>query len=153
MLPNTTETVDGPGRENGASRHVRSLALAGLAVGVWALVPPYVGPSLATAARVEFADHVVPAAAILSIAGATLWASARGVTPTLLFVAGLGVVLAGLWMTATHVPLVLQAMRGQAPWGATAYHSVPGLAVLALGGLWTARFWADEATDQRPRTR
>jgi hypothetical protein len=60
-----------------------------------------------------------------------------------LFPAGLGIVLAGFWMMATHVPLVLQATRGEAPWDATIYHSLPGLAVLVLGVVWTKTWYAD----------
>ena len=126
----------------------RTLAVAALAVGAWSLLPPYVGPALATEARVEFADHVVPGITVITVAAASLGASTRRAAPTLLFLAGLGVILAGFWMTATHVPLVLQATRGEAPWGATAYHSLPGLAVLAVGGLWSARFWSEDATHE-----
>ncbi len=106
------------------------------------------GPALATASRVEFADHVVPAIVIVAIAGFALWSSSRRVDPTLVFLGGLSILLAGFWMTATHVPLVLQARRGDAPWGATVYHSLPGLAVLAVGGFWSARFWGEEPSGQ-----
>ena len=125
--------------------------MAGLVVGAWALLPPYIGPPLATRARDEFADHVVPGIALIAIAAACLGASTRRIDPTLAFVAGLAVVLAGFWMTATHVPLVLQASRGQAPWGATIFHSLPGLAVMAVGGFWAARFWGDETDADRDR--
>ena len=49
-------------------------------------------------------------------------------------------------MTATHLPLMLQATRAEAPWDATIYHSVPGLAVLALGVVWTASYRDTETT-------
>lgn len=112
------------------------LAGAGLLVGAWALLPPYTGPALATADRVEFADHVVPGVAVIAISALAFALGRRPVGENVLFPAGLGVVLAGFWMTATHLPLVLQATRGEAPWGATVYHSLPGLAVLALGVVW-----------------
>ncbi|HEV2070439.1 MAG TPA: hypothetical protein VGR26_11640 [Acidimicrobiales bacterium] len=52
--------------------------------------------------------------------------SAAGVTPTnLLFAAGLGVVLAEFWMAATHLPLAVQATRGDAPWGARCTTACP----------------------------
>jgi hypothetical protein len=57
--------------------------------------------------------------------------------------AGLVVVLAGLWMAATHVPLVAQAARHDAPWGATIYHSASAALVLTFGLVWTASAWAD----------
>lgn len=68
----------------------------------------------------------------------------------LLLLAGMGIVLAGFWMTATHVPLVLQAMDGEVSWGAALYHTAPGLAVMAVGGFWSARFWADQPDDEPP---
>ncbi len=116
------------------------LAGAALLVGAWALLPPYTGPALNTADRVEFADHVVPGVAVIALSVAALLFARRHGNDNLLFAAGLGIVLAGFWMTATHVPLVLQAARGDAPWGATVYHSLPGLAVLALGVAWAATY-------------
>ena len=118
----------------------RVLAGAGLLVGIWAFLPPYTGPALNTAARVEFADHVVPAIVVVAISALALVVGRRRGTDWLLFAAGLGVVLAGFWMTATHLPLVVQAMRGEAPWGATVYHSLPGLAVLGLGVAWALTY-------------
>lgn len=146
MPPNAAAPAEPAPRLAGTSGDVRNLAVAGLVVGAWAVVPPYVGPALATASRVEFADHVVPAIVIVAIAGFALWSSSRRCDPTLMFLGGLSILLAGFWMTATHVPLVLQARRGGAPWGATVYHSLPGLAVLVVGGLWSAKFWGDEPT-------
>lgn len=119
------------------------LAGAGLLVGAWALLPPYTGPALNTAGRVEFADHVVPGVAVVAISALALAVSRRTDPDRILFAAGLGVILAGFWMTATHLPLVLQATRAQAPWGATVYHSLPGLAVLALGLVWAVLCGSD----------
>ncbi len=118
----------------------RLLAGAGLLVAAWALLPPYTGPALNTAARAEFADHVVPGIAVVVISTLALFAGSRGDADPLMFAAGLGVVLAGFWMTATHFPLVVQATRGEAPWGATLYHSLPGLAVLVLGVAWAVTY-------------
>ncbi len=59
-------------------------------------------------------------------------------------VAGLGVLLAGFWMTATHVPLVAQAMRDEVGAGVAAYHTLPGLAVVILGAVWAWANWSDE---------
>lgn len=121
------------------------LAGAGVLVGAWALLPPYTGPALNTAARVEFADHVVPGALVVGISIVSLLVARRRDADRLLFAAGLGVVLAGFWMVATHLPLVLQATREQAPWGATAYHTTPGLAVLVLGVAWAATYRSEPA--------
>lgn len=126
------------------------LAGAALLVGAWALLPPFSGPALNTADAVEFADHVVPGAAVIAITVAALLLARRGFNENRLFAAGLGIVLAGFWMTATHAPLVLQATRGQAPWGATVYHSLPGLAVLAVGIVWAATYRSPSAPTQAP---
>lgn len=122
------------------------LAGAGVVVGAWALLPPYSGPALNTAARVEFADHVVPGVLVLAISIVSLLMARRDNADQLLFGAGLGVVLAGFWMVATHLPLVFQATRQQAPWGATLYHSAPGVAVLVLGAVWALTYNRSEST-------
>lgn len=116
------------------------LAGLGLLVGGWALLPPYSGPFLATDDTVEIVDHVVPGVVVIALALVAFLLARGGRATAMLFPAGLGIVLAGFWMTATHLPLVLQATRQQAPWGATIYHSLPGLAVLALGIAWTLAF-------------
>jgi hypothetical protein len=43
--------------------------------------------------------------------------------------------LTGLWITATHVPLIPDALEGLAPWGAVLLHLSAGPPILALG-LW-----------------
>ncbi len=124
----------------------RVLAAAGLLVGAWAALPPYTGPALNTVARVEFADHVVPSIVVVAISTLALVVGRRARSEPLLFSAGLGVVLAGFWMTVTHVPLVVQATRGEAPWGATLYHSAPGLALLVVGTVWALAYASQGTT-------
>lgn len=136
--------------ERAPTAAVPMLAGAGVLVGAWALLPPYTGPALNTAARVEFADHVVPGVLVLAISIVSLLMARRDNADQLLFGAGLGVVLAGFWMVATHLPLVLQATRQQAPWGATLYHSTPGVAVLVLGVVWALTYNRSESTANRP---
>lgn len=121
---------------------------AGLLVGAWALLPPYSGPPLNTSDRVEFADHVVPGVIVIAVSALALLLARRANASTWLFPAGLVIVLAGFWMTATHLPLVLQATRAEAPWGATVYHSLPGLAVLVLGAVWAATYHAPDAPSE-----
>lgn len=118
----------------------RFLSLAGLLAGAWALVTPYTGPALNTAARVEFADHGVPGLVVVAISILALCVGGRGDAIPFLFPAGLGVILAGFWMTATHLPLVLQATRGEAPWAGAVHHSLPGVAVLTLGVVWALMY-------------
>lgn len=129
----------------------RRLPVAGLAVGTWAVLPPYVGPSIGhIEPRVEFVDHVVPGIAVLALSLAALAAgprAARASTP--MFVAGLAVMLAAVWMIATHVPLLAQASRGGVSYVAALYHTVPGVAVGALGGAWVARNWGDGGGPER----
>lgn len=120
------------------------LPIAGIVFGAWALLPPYTGPALATSTRVEIADHVVPGIVMLLTSIAVLGAArGRSLPVTALLAAGLTVSLAGLWMTSTHLPLVLQAARAEAPWAAAIYHTAPGLAVLALGFIWARSYWSE----------
>ncbi len=117
--------------------------LAGLVAGACAITPRYAGPHLDTADRVEVADHVVPGALVVLVSVAVLACGlvrARRSPPML--PAGLAVVLAGCWMTATHVPLLAQAARDEVGWGAGLFHTLPGVAVLALGLVWAGSFWA-----------
>jgi hypothetical protein len=51
--------------------------------------------------------------------------------------AALLVVLSGFWMTATHVPLVLQAQREDLSFGAPIWHTAPGVCLLLLGAALT----------------
>ncbi|MGI8759485.1 MAG: hypothetical protein ACR2K0_09290 [Acidimicrobiales bacterium] len=120
---------------------------AGVLAGIWALLPRYSGPALELGPRgdeLEFVDHVVPGVVVILVSALAVVLARRYDVAAVLFPAGLGIVLAGFWMMATHVPLVLQATRDQAPWGATIYHSSPGLAVLVLGVVWT-KTWYSEA--------
>ncbi|MEX2660164.1 MAG: hypothetical protein WD232_10740 [Acidimicrobiales bacterium] len=122
------------------------LALVGVAVAAWASIPPYVGPALATDPVVEVVDHVVPAVVVLAVSLAALAAGARA-RGTAMFGAGLVVALAGLWMVATHVPLLAQAARDEAPWVASLWHFVPGVAVVALGAVWALRWSTDTSAE------
>ncbi|MGH9184100.1 MAG: hypothetical protein ACRDZ9_09920 [Acidimicrobiales bacterium] len=116
--------------------------MAGLVVGVWAVLPPFSGPELNTELRVEVADHAVPGALVLLVSLAAVALVPRLARPaSALLVAGLVVFLAGFWMVATHVPLVAQALGDEAPVGATVYHALPGVAVAVLGAVWAGSYW------------
>ncbi len=121
----------------------RKLPWVGVLIGIWAVLPPYSGPSLDTAQRVEVADHVVPGVVMVATAAAAYVASLRAAGATWLLMAALLVTLSGVWMTATHVPLVAQALRQEAPWAATLYHTVPSVVVLGFGLVWAGSYWAD----------
>lgn len=118
--------------------------MLGLAAGLWAVLPPYSGPPLNTAEVVEVVDHVVPGVVLVALSTGMLALTRRAARPgAAMFVAGLVVLLAGIWMTATHLPLVAQATDGLAPVGAVVYHTLPGLAITVLGLVWVAAHWAD----------
>lgn len=116
------------------------LLAAGLLIGVWAMLPPFVGPGFTTTGlQVEVVDHPVPALVLLAVVAWTAWR--KETRPLWLFGGGLLISLAGIWMVATHAPLVLQAVRGQVGWLATTNHASPPVAVLTLGAVWTWRWW------------
>jgi len=122
----------------------------GVAVGLWALIPPYVGPELANLkSKVEIADHVVPSLVMVALSVICL-VRARTGRPDGSFplVAGMTFALAGLWMTATHLPLIAQARRHQVPTTAALWHMSAGVVVLVFGGLWSARSLTSPSPDQ-----
>jgi hypothetical protein len=125
----------------------RLMPLVGLGVAVWASLPQYSGPAIDTSATTEIVDHIVPAVLILLASIVGILAGRRPQGPgALRLIAGMAVMLAGLWMLATHFPLVAQTMRGgpdAATWAATIYHTAPALAVFGLGLLWSTVTWAE----------
>ena len=136
----------------------QALPYAGLAIGLWAAVTPYVllGDDLNAAAKNEFADHVVPGALMIGLSAAQLVRDRKGTTGgSFPLLAGFGVVLAGLWMTATHLPLVRDAGDGIVGENVAAWHTVPGLVVMVLGVVWAATYWssAEEPASPGPGNR
>ena len=117
--------------------HVRWAA--GLAaVAVWAAIVPWlaeaVGLGLDVPTRLEVADHVVPG--VVTLVAVALLAVLGGGSASMVWL-GVGSVafLAGLWSTATHVPLLLEAVEGRTPWGVALLHFSAGPPILVLG-LW-----------------
>lgn len=102
----------------------------------WAIVAPYAaraaGLRLDVPARLEIADHVIPGVLALACCAAAL--GARAGSLRWLLAAGVAL-LAGLWITATHVPLVPEAVGGVTPWGAALAHLSAGPPV-ALAAAW-----------------
>lgn len=115
------------------------LALA--ALGALSMLPPYVGPPLGleldVRASVELVDHVIAGGvvALCGVLGALL-ARRRPLTQTGIpgIVLYSSAFLAGLFESATHAPLVIEAARGIAPWGPALLHSAlaPVITVIAL---------------------
>jgi hypothetical protein len=117
------------------------LLLVLIALGAWAIVPPYLGPPLGleldVAASTEVVDHVVPGVAVI-VAGLVVLVyvrSGRGGLADLVPMAALGLAfLAGFWITATHVPLIGEAARGESPWDAAVWHNTAGLPIVLVAG-------------------
>lgn len=142
MTSRSKRSSDVPAQStSGAKRH---LPVIGLVTAAWALLPPYSGPELNTEIRVEVADHVVPALilAVVSVVSIVL-GYRQDALPATSLVSGFIVLLAGLWMVSTHVPLVAQASRSEVPWAAAIYHAAPSLAALAFGLVWIVVRWSD----------
>jgi len=105
------------------------------------LIAPYLGRPLGfvvdTRPIVEIVDHVVPGIVVLVVVGFGFSA------PRFPLASALVAVLAGLWMTATHVPLIVQSLGGRVTLSAALWHTIPGVmvfafAVVAAGLAWRA---------------
>jgi hypothetical protein len=148
--PDATVAAQAPGPDL-----AKLMPLVGLGVAVWASLPQYSGPKLYVEASKEVADHIIPAILVFLASIVGILAGRRPQGPgALRLIAGMAVLLAGLWMMATHVPLLLQTIRGgpdAASWPATIYHFASALAVFGLGLLWSTVTWA-EADDSDQAT-
>lgn len=112
------------------SRMTRLLICAGL----WAAAVPYLADALSlrlgVSRSLEVIDHVVPAAVVLLAAVAGHGAARAG---TAWLLTGAAVVLAGIWITATHVPLIGEMANGGAPAGAALLHLSAAPPVVGAG--------------------
>jgi hypothetical protein len=118
------------------------LPVAGLVVSVWAILPRFLTPPLNTRDAVEIADHVIPGLVVMGLCvGALVVRRRPGGSGNYGFFSGLVIVLAGLWMSVTHLPLIAQATREEAPWAGTIYHSASALAMLGFSVIWMAAHW------------
>lgn len=92
------------------------------------LVAPYVsrgvGLPVPVDPKVEIVDHVIPGLVVLAVTGAVFLMRRLSLVGTLL------ATLAGFWITATHLPLLLQAGRGEASRPAALIHSTGGILIL-----------------------
>ena len=128
----------------------QALPYLGLAIGVWAMAAPYVllGPDLNAAAKNEFVDHVVPGMLMIGLSLGMLVRARSGASGgTFPLIAGFGIILAGIWMTATHLPLVRDARNDVVDGGVATWHTVPGLVVLVLGLVWAGAFWSEAGAE------
>lgn len=110
--------------------------------GAWGLVAPYAGTAMGLVipglqAKVEVVDHVVPGLVIVPVALYTMFAGKVSL------IGSLAALLAGFWMTATHVLLIRDAGRGLVSWATALWHTLPGVAVLAVAGVMAARAYRE----------
>lgn len=146
MTPDADLQPSTPSRVALLDGGVRRLGAALLVVGVWGTLAPYGGPEVAVTPTLEFVDHVVPGIIVLAMAILSLQRGAFGLIPTSV------AVLAGLWMTVTHIPLISGAARGETPWDGAIWMFTPSALLLALTGgafAWALRHAAD--VDDRAR--
>lgn len=87
------------------------------------------GMELPVATSLEIVDHVVPGVVII-VAAIVVATGRLPLFGTL--IATLVAALAGLWMTATHVPLLLQARMMLVEWPTALTHSIPGILTFLL---------------------
>ncbi|MGH9223718.1 MAG: hypothetical protein ACRD2W_08005 [Acidimicrobiales bacterium] len=102
------------------------------ALGLFSLLVPSIGRTLDLAAgasvATEVVDHVVPGLAALVVAISLVRSGGRGTARggQLWFLAG----LAGFWVTATHLPLLADALGGRVRLEPALCHSVGGFGLL-----------------------
>ena len=81
---------------------------------------------------------MIPGVLVAALACLALFAITRGgrAPDSLTVLAALGgCLLAGVWETSSHAPLLAQAGEAGSPWGAVLLHATPGPAIAALA-LW-----------------
>jgi len=110
------------------------------ALGAWTIVVPYLGHVIGlevdVASKVEVIDHVVPGVLIAVIAGALAVRARSGRTAGTADLLGAGACfLAGFWVLATHVPLLIDAGQGQQGWGTALWHFSTSLPIV-LVAMW-----------------
>lgn len=103
------------------------------ALAVWAATVPYladaVGLRLEVDAALEVADHVIPGLLVLAVA-AYLILGRPPVGGAGWLAGAAAAVLAGLWITTTHVPLVPEMLDGTSPALAGLLHLSAGPPIL-----------------------
>jgi hypothetical protein len=119
---------------------------AGLAIGLYAMLPAFFAGGIHLRRGVEVVDHILPGLLVLAL---VVLAIVRGARPdTLMLGAGVGILLAGFWMAATHAGLASQALDNRASTAGAIYHCSTALAVGGLGLAWG---WRYRAAGDAPR--
>lgn len=109
-----------------------ALAIFGVADAIAPYVANAVGLTLATLPINEVVDHVIPGAIVILVAWLTLLRGQGWLGGSLL------AMVAGTWMVATHVPLLVQAAQGLVDMPTALVHSIPGILVLLTATAMTA---------------
>lgn len=137
----SAENSSSAGTSSGSVGRSRLMGTALLVVGLFGLLAPYTGEPLGflivVRPIVEVVDHVVPGVVLVAVAAIIL------VTNRIPLIAALIAVLAGLWMTTTHLPLLVQASQGQVGWAAAWWHTAPGVVLLILSAVAVAVAWRE----------
>jgi hypothetical protein len=110
------------------------------AVAAWSIVPPYLGPlvglDLDVPSTTEIVDHVIPGVCAVAAALLARVHVRRGASDSIQVLAALGVcTLAGLFETASHATLVLDAGGPLQPVETVILHASVGPALMLLS-LW-----------------
>lgn len=126
----------------------RAVALGSAGLALIAGSAPYSGEAFGLVVpvepKVEIVDHVLPAAVVLVAALVNLYAGKTTLGGVLT------IALAGLWITATHAPLLIDAGAGNVGWAAALWHSLPGIAIFIGALLTTVALWRAEDASARP---
>jgi hypothetical protein len=116
--------------------------------GVCDAIAPYVsnalGLTLYTQPVNEVVDHVIPGAIVILVAWLSLIRRQHWLGGDLV------AMVAGTWMVATHVPLLVQAANGQVDMTTALIHSIPGILVFLTAAAMTATALIDSAAARRP---
>ena len=128
---------DAPTPSRGKRRPIWLLG-AGAIAGLYAMAPAAVGRLSHLRRGVEVVDHVIPGLVVIALVGVATGGGAGSVG--FMVVAGTVVCLAGLWMTATHVGLLEQAIHHQIGWNTAVYHCSTAALVVVLGVAWVWRY-------------
>lgn len=128
---------DAPTPSRGRGRPTWLLG-AGAIAGLYAMAPAVVGRLGHLRRGAEVVDHVIPGLVVIALVGVAAGGGADSVA--FMVVAGTVVCLAGLWMTATHIGLLEQAVHNQVGWATALYHFSTAVLVLVLGVAWVWRY-------------
>lgn len=128
------------GQSNSPAGSLERWLVALAALAAWSIVPPYLGPlvglELDVPSSVEVVDHVLPGLCAVVAACLALPYARRGDADSIRVLTALGVcALAGLFQTASHFTLVLNAGGRLQPVDAVVLHASPGPALLIVS-LW-----------------